>query len=153
MWHLPESDALLSSDASALRLQGAPIDFETDLFTGRVAMWVKGLPTAAPDLFQGKRRRTRITVQGRFKRPLPFQDVRVAANALAGLQSGLSYAAESAAHTSAQSAPSLTWLHVAPPHPAVSTSYANHSLPAPTTLSQTERPVCSCNPTTSWRAG
>ncbi len=39
-------------------------------------MWVKGLPTAAPDLFKGKRRRTRITVQGRFKRSVPFEEVR-----------------------------------------------------------------------------
>ncbi len=52
-----------------------PIEFESDLFVGRVAMWVKGLPTAAPDLFKGKRRRTRITVQGRFKRSVPFEEV------------------------------------------------------------------------------
>ena len=49
------------------RAQGEPIDFESDMFAGRVMMWVKGLPSAAPDLFKGKRRRTRITVQGRFK--------------------------------------------------------------------------------------
>ena len=60
-------------------MQGTPIEFESDLFVGRVAMWVKGLPTAAPDLFKGKRRRTRITVQGRFKRSLPFEEVRIRA--------------------------------------------------------------------------
>ena len=53
-------------------LQGTPFEFESDMFAGRVMMWVKGLPTAPRDLFKGKRRRTRITVQGRFKRPVSF---------------------------------------------------------------------------------
>ena len=67
---------VVQQDGCHLWLQGTPIEFESDLFVGRVAMWVKGLPTAAPDLFKGKRRRTRITVQGRFKRPVPFEEVR-----------------------------------------------------------------------------
>ena len=53
-----------------------PVAFESDLFVGTAAVWVKGLPSAPQGLFKGKRRRSRISVQGRFKQPLSFDDVR-----------------------------------------------------------------------------
>lgn len=42
----------------------------------QVAMWVKGLQSSPADLFEGRRRRSRITVQGKFKQALSFDDVR-----------------------------------------------------------------------------
>ncbi|KAK9803895.1 hypothetical protein WJX72_002783 [[Myrmecia] bisecta] len=54
---------------------GRPIQFESELFKGCVLINVAGLSTAPADLFQGKRRKTSLTVQGRFKQPLGFDDV------------------------------------------------------------------------------
>lgn len=51
-----------------------PIRFETDLFTGCAVIWVRGLPSAPPGLFEKRRRRTSITVQGRFRKPLALDD-------------------------------------------------------------------------------
>ena len=45
---------VVQQDGCHLWLQGTPIEFESDLFVGRVAMWVKGLPTAAPGPVQGQ---------------------------------------------------------------------------------------------------
>jgi Protein of unknown function (DUF1769) len=44
-----------------------PIQFETDSFVGSAAIWVRDLPTAPADMWKGKRRRSRIAIQGRFK--------------------------------------------------------------------------------------
>lgn len=44
-----------------------PIQFETDSFVGSAAIWVRDLPTATADMWKGKRRRSRIAIQGRFK--------------------------------------------------------------------------------------
>ena len=52
------------------------IEFETDLFKGcAVVVWVLGVPSAPSDLFEGQRRKTAITVQGRFKRELSAEEV------------------------------------------------------------------------------
>ena len=45
---------------------------------GQVAVWVKGLSSSPAHLFEGKHRKSRVTVQGRFKQPLLFDDVRPA---------------------------------------------------------------------------
>ena len=34
---------------------------------GTAAIWVRDLPTAPADMWKGKRRRSRIAIQGRFK--------------------------------------------------------------------------------------
>ena len=48
---------------------------ETDQFKGRLSIWVQGLDTSPPDLFQGKRRKTAIIIQGTFKEPLLYENV------------------------------------------------------------------------------
>ena len=47
----------------------------TPLFQGCAVVWVAGLPSAPKGLFEGRRRKTSITIQGRFKRELAFDDV------------------------------------------------------------------------------
>lgn len=44
-----------------------PIRFETDRFVGSAAIWVRDLPSAPEGLFSGKRRRSRVSIQGQFK--------------------------------------------------------------------------------------
>ncbi|KAK9834527.1 hypothetical protein WJX74_003723 [Apatococcus lobatus] len=53
----------------------SPVDVETDQFKGRLSIWIQGLDTSPPDLFQGKRRKTAIVIQGTFKEPLLYEDV------------------------------------------------------------------------------
>jgi hypothetical protein len=52
-----------------------PIQFETDSFVGTAAIWVRDLPTAPADMWKGKRRRSRIAIQGRFKERICMEDV------------------------------------------------------------------------------
>ena len=54
---------------------GRSIDFETDLFKGCAVIFVAGLQSSPQGLFSGQRRRTAITVQGRFKQAIGFEDV------------------------------------------------------------------------------
>ena len=51
------------------------IEFETPLFKGCAVIWAAGLPSAPEGLFEGRRRKTSITMQGRFKQELAFEDV------------------------------------------------------------------------------
>ena len=51
-----------------------PIEFETDLFKGKACIWIQGLPSTPPSLFKGKQRKSMITVQGRFKQRVAFED-------------------------------------------------------------------------------
>eukprot|EP00891_Asterochloris_glomerata_P006939 jgi/Astpho2/6939/Aster-x1409 len=51
-----------------------PIEFETDLFKGQACIWIQGLPSTPPGLFKGKQRKSMITVQGRFKQRVAFED-------------------------------------------------------------------------------
>ncbi len=51
------------------------IEFETPLFKGCAVIWAQGLPSTPKGLFDGKRRKTSITIQGRFKQELAFEDV------------------------------------------------------------------------------
>lgn len=47
--------------------------FDGPLFTGKISVWVKGLPLGedCPDVFSKVRRRTWVIVQGRFKERIP----------------------------------------------------------------------------------
>lgn len=51
------------------------IPFETPCFRGEAVLWIKGLPTSPPDLFEGQKRKTLITIQGKFKRKLLYNDL------------------------------------------------------------------------------
>lgn len=51
------------------------IYFETDLFKGCSVIHADNLPSTPPGLFKGQKRKTSITIQGQFKRPLPLDDV------------------------------------------------------------------------------
>lgn len=46
------------------------IHFEGSLFSGMATLWTKGVPSQPKHLFKGQRRKSSITVQGRFKRPV-----------------------------------------------------------------------------------
>ena len=52
-----------------------PIPFESDLFSGSAVLWTKGLPTTPEGLFQGQKRKSAITIQGRFKQQVPMLNV------------------------------------------------------------------------------
>mmetsp|Transcript_5913 Transcript_5913/g.8686 ORF Transcript_5913/g.8686 Transcript_5913/m.8686 type:complete len:342 (+) Transcript_5913:118-1143(+) len=60
---------------------GTPIEFETNLFKGKILFRVKGVRTStavAEDLdkyFKGRRRVKQVVVQGRFKESFPISDV------------------------------------------------------------------------------
>eukprot|EP00891_Asterochloris_glomerata_P002197 jgi/Astpho2/2197/Aster-03187 len=54
---------------------GEPIHFESDLFSGCAVLWTKGLPTTPEGLFQGQKRKSAITIQGRFKQQVPMVNV------------------------------------------------------------------------------
>ena len=54
---------------------GEPIEFETPMFAGRAVVWCRGLPGAPDALFAGRRRRSLVTVQGRFKAPVELDDL------------------------------------------------------------------------------
>lgn len=55
----------------------SPFKFETPLFSGQACVWIRGLPgsPAAEDLFAGRQRRSLVTVQGRFRQPVPVDDL------------------------------------------------------------------------------
>ncbi|KAI3431262.1 hypothetical protein D9Q98_004324 [Chlorella vulgaris] len=72
---LPYQQILSGSPQDLPVNTGSPIEFETPLFTGRACVWVRGLPGAPPPVFEGRRRRTMVTVQGRFRRPVPLDDL------------------------------------------------------------------------------
>lgn len=48
---------------------------DRSLFQGQACMFVRGLPSSPEHLFQGSKRRSLIAVQGRFKRPTPFNNL------------------------------------------------------------------------------
>lgn len=47
-----------------------PINFDGSLFSGKAILWTKGVPSQPKHLFKGQRRKSSITIQGRFKRPV-----------------------------------------------------------------------------------
>ncbi|KAI8464539.1 MAG: hypothetical protein J3K34DRAFT_526123 [Monoraphidium minutum] len=58
-----------------LRLNGLRIPFETDLFQGVFAIYVRHLPSTPAAMFKGRKRLTWMAVQGKFKRALPVDSV------------------------------------------------------------------------------
>ncbi|GBF96590.1 hypothetical protein Rsub_09336 [Raphidocelis subcapitata] len=51
------------------------IHFESDLFVGKMMAYIKGLPSSHEPYFTGKKRRSVLMLQGRFKSPLKVDDV------------------------------------------------------------------------------
>lgn len=67
---------ILSGDPNRLPVNnGSPIEFESPMFSGRACVWIRGLPGAPDALFAGRRRRTLVTVQGRFRQAVPLDDL------------------------------------------------------------------------------
>lgn len=67
---------LKSLDPNCLPINnGSTIPFETPHFKGEAVLWIKGLPTSPPGLFKGQKRKTLITIQGKFKREVVYNDL------------------------------------------------------------------------------
>ncbi|KAK9804498.1 hypothetical protein WJX73_010880 [Symbiochloris irregularis] len=77
----PDKPMIIKSAMPATHLMtervntGPAMPISTDLFTGTAKLWVAGLTTTPPGIFEGHKRRTMLVVQGRFKSPLHFNDV------------------------------------------------------------------------------
>jgi len=52
-----------------------PFAFESELFSGRAVVYLRGLPDSPARVFEGRARAIQFVVQGRFKRPVPMDDV------------------------------------------------------------------------------
>ncbi|CAL8462122.1 g1653 [Coccomyxa elongata] len=73
---LPSLRMHQGSDPCAIRINnGRRIEFETDVFRGCAVIRAQGLSSSPEGLFAGERRKTSITVQGRFKQDLAVEDV------------------------------------------------------------------------------
>ncbi len=51
------------------------IHFESDLFVGKMMVYLKNLPSSHEPYFDGKKRRSVLMIQGRFKKPLWVENV------------------------------------------------------------------------------
>lgn len=63
--------------AAALNDTARMVPFETELFSGQLCVWVRGLPTTPAGLFEGRKRQFWFVIQGMFKHPVPFDDLMV----------------------------------------------------------------------------
>ncbi|BDA45975.1 probable phosphatidylinositol 3,4,5-trisphosphate-dependent Rac exchanger protein at N-terminal half [Coccomyxa sp. Obi] len=73
---LPALGMQQGADPCAIRINdGRRIEFETDLFRGCAVIWAQGLGSSPEGLFAGERRKTSITVQGRFKQDCSVEDI------------------------------------------------------------------------------
>ena len=52
-----------------------PFAFESELFSGVAVVYLRGLPNSPSRVFDGKARAIQFTVQGRFKKPVPMDDL------------------------------------------------------------------------------
>ena len=52
-----------------------PFAFESELFSGVAVVYLRGLPDSPSRVFDGKARAIQFTVQGRFKKPVPMDDL------------------------------------------------------------------------------
>eukprot|EP00877_Chromochloris_zofingiensis_P008387 jgi/Chrzof1/3801/Cz13g09100.t1 len=59
-----------SIPSQQLQINGKCMQFESELFTGKIEVHLKGLPTSQRHLFEGKKRFFHIAVQGKYKRPI-----------------------------------------------------------------------------------
>lgn len=79
--HTPRTSARAQVVTSHSSLQplpindGGAIEFESDLFVGRLQLFAKGLPNTPAGMFDGRRRLTWVGLQGRFKRRLQLAEV------------------------------------------------------------------------------
>merc|ERR1712070_429721 len=61
--------------ALAINDKTRPIPFETPLFKGVAMIRIADLPSSPMDYFGGKRRKMQVAVQGKFKKPIRFDNV------------------------------------------------------------------------------
>ncbi|MEW5308709.1 MAG: hypothetical protein WDW38_000647 [Sanguina aurantia] len=70
------ADTAAAANSPSLAVNGdEPICFETDLFKGRISLYVAGLASSPEALFEGKKRLSWVAVQGRFKEPVAVSSV------------------------------------------------------------------------------
>jgi len=56
--------------AQHLNINNGPMSFDSELFSGKMEVHLKGLPSTTKPIFDGKKRYFQIMVQGKFKRPV-----------------------------------------------------------------------------------
>ena len=62
----PDRPVLVKSGDGSARVQansGTACLFESELFTGRLLIFIAGLPTTPPGFFEGQKRRTHLIIQ------------------------------------------------------------------------------------------
>ena len=71
---LPSGPARARADGVSCPTQ-VPFAFESELFSGVAVVYLRGLPDSPSRVFDGKARAIQFTVQGRFKKPVPMDDL------------------------------------------------------------------------------
>ena len=72
------------SDAQVIRQEGQlpdsmvraqiPFEIDSEIFKGRMVVYVRGLTNTPSDIFAGKARTIQLAIQGKFKREIPMDD-------------------------------------------------------------------------------
>ena len=52
-----------------------PFHFESELFSGKCVFYFRNVPSAPEEVFNGKARKIQICIQGKFKEPVPIDDL------------------------------------------------------------------------------
>ena len=52
-----------------------PFHFESELFSGKCVFFIRNVPSTPEEVFNGKARQIQICVQGKFKEPVPIDDL------------------------------------------------------------------------------
>ena len=51
-----------------------PFEIDSDIFKGRMIVYLRGLENTPPEIFEGKARTIQLAIQGKFKRPIAMND-------------------------------------------------------------------------------
>ena len=71
-----DSQAITQEDQlpdSMVRAQ-VPFEIDSDIFKGRMIVYLRGLENTPPEIFEGKARTIQLAIQGKFKRPISMND-------------------------------------------------------------------------------
>ena len=71
-----DSQAITQEDQlpdSMIRAQ-VPFEIDSDIFKGRMIVYLRGLENTPPEIFEGKARTIQLAIQGKFKRPIAMND-------------------------------------------------------------------------------
>jgi hypothetical protein len=52
-----------------------PFHFESELFSGKSVFFIRNVPSTPEEIFNGKARKIQICIQGKFKEPVPIDDL------------------------------------------------------------------------------